>query len=263
MNENLLMTLDEAVHEVQGLLTGLDLTYIPEFDQYYATARAINRALRANALEVEWSYYSSVLAVGTAREGLREVSLRSSVRPRIMGDDAVRLVDRHGQVRVWAYILPRESLHKYQGRKEGLWVSVSRTALTFSRPLHRGEEGLTIQLPVMREPVMFRLPLRPIDPNAPIPPVPDDVREQEVDFDYPDAIILKAAALIAQSDPVLQPRVQTLEEQYKDVMYNLKERDERHTDSPYMNDFFVPISSDIYGAGPIRHNHPHADERWR
>ena len=262
-NINVAMTLDDAVQEVLGFLHGLDLTYTPEFDSYYAATRQLNRALRSNALEVEWSYYSSVENVGYVQEGDRAVALRSSVRPRIIGDDAVRLVDRDGIVRVWAYILPRDSLHKYIGRKEGLWASVTRSTLTFSRPLYAHEAGLSVQVPVMREPRQFILPKRPEGVADDVIEVPEEVREQLVDFDYPDLITMKAAYLIAQSDPVMQPRVQTLDDQYKDMMYQLKERDERNTDAPFLNEFFVPIAGALNGPGSGRgHGHPHSDERW-
>ena len=48
-------------------------------------------------------------------------------------------------------------------------------------------------------------------------------------------------------------------------MYQLVERDERHTDTPYMNDFFVPIEGSINGstAPQFHHFHPHSDERYR
>ena len=49
---------------------------------------------------------------------------------------------------------------------------------------------------------------------------------------------------------------------YKDLMYQLIERDDRTTDSPYLNEFAVPIISDINGSYSGPHGHPHADERW-
>src|SRR6478736_6055388 len=90
-NQDVLLTLDEGVAEVLGILTGTDLSYDPRMDRYVATTRAINRALRSNALEHEWSYYSTFEDIGQARLGVSEMFLRSSVRPRIIGDDAVQL----------------------------------------------------------------------------------------------------------------------------------------------------------------------------
>jgi len=39
MSNEVRLTLDEAVAEVLGLLTGLDLTYEPELDRYRAITR--------------------------------------------------------------------------------------------------------------------------------------------------------------------------------------------------------------------------------
>lgn len=247
------MNLDEAVAEVLGLLTGLDLEYDPNEDRYQAIVRMLNRALRANALEKEWSYYSDLESVGPAIQGEREVVLRSSVRPRIVSDDSVRLCDSNDLPVFWAYFLPRDALHKYVGRS-GLWCSVVRDRLQFSRPFYRREHGLDIQVPVMREPRMFRLPADPEDE------VPDELRAQLVDFWYPDLIVLRAAYMYAQSDPVMQPRVQTIEAQMKDLMYQIIERDDRFTDSPEQNTFLVPIQNSIYEDATF-HRHPLADER--
>lgn len=258
-NEELVTTLDEAVKEVLGLLTGLDLTYRPELDRYQAITRQLNRALRSVAHEHEWSYYSDDQIVGTATFGDSEVIIPSSLRPRIIGDDAVRLVNHRDQAVVWAYFLPRDALHKYVGRA-GLWCSIVRNRLEFSRAFHRGEHGLNISVPVMREPVMFRLPVQSEDPNDPIVLVPDEIREQPVDFPYPDLIILRAAFFYAQTDPIMQPRVQTIEEQYKDLMYQIIERDTSNTDTPYQNEFFVPVQGSLDPAH-LHHWHPHSDER--
>jgi hypothetical protein len=54
--------------------------------------------------------------------------------------------------------------------------------------------------------------------------------------------------------------VQTLEAQYKDLMYQLIERDDRATDSPFQNEFTVPVQNSLEG-GSVAHRHPHADER--
>lgn len=261
INSELTLTLDDAVAEVLGLLTGLDLSYAPELDRYRAVTRALNRALRANALEQEWGYYATVESAGTAYAGQRELMLRPSVRPRIINDDAVRLVNDAGQPLQWAYFLPRDALHKYNGRT-GLWAAITRNTLTFSRPLNRAESGLDIQLPVMREPKMFRLPEQHEDHDEPLTDVPDEIREQPIDFQYPDLIVLRAAYYYAQTDPVMQPRVQTLEGQFKDMQYQIMERDSRMTDSPYQNEFFVPVENGLHGGGPIGlSTHPHSDER--
>lgn len=248
MNPELSLTLEECVDEVLGLLTGLDLTYAPELDRFRSITRQINRALRSNALEKEWSYYSDVREVGVAAEGEREVRIPHSLRPRIVNDDAVRLV-KDGKPIVWVYFLPRDAIHKYQGQK-GLWCSIVRQTLTFSRPFTDAEDGLGIEVPVMREPRMFRLP----DDGTP----PDEsVLTQQLDFCYPDLITLRAAYYYAQTDPVMQPRVQTLEAQMKDLMYQVIERDDRMTDSPYMNGWLVPLEGSQLREYP--HGHAHAD----
>lgn len=261
MNPEVAMTLDESVEEVLGLLTGLGLTYAPEMDRYRAVTRQLNRALRANALEREWSYYADIEDVGVARAGQQDVTLRRSVRPRVMGDDAVQLVTPDGTPAAWAFFLPRDAIGKYPLRR-GLWVSVTKNRLHFSRPFRRDEEGLRIRLPVMREPRMFRLPALPSDPNEEVPAVPTEVREQLLDFEFPDLVIQRAAWLYAQTDPVMQPRVPALEDQYKTLFYALNERDDRHTDSPFMNEWTVPIQSDINGSNYQDVHHPHADERY-
>ena len=253
------LTLDDAVGEVLGMLTGLDLVYDPQYDRYRAITRTLNRALRAVAVEKEWSYFVSTLSVGTAVQGEDQLWLTSTQRPRIVNDDCVRLVNDEGVVRMWAYFLPRDAIHKYRGRT-GLWVSHTRNALQFSRPFTAAEDGLEIQMPIMREPTMFRLPAQPEDPEAALVAVPQDVRDQLIDFQYPDLVILRAAFYYAQTDPVMQPRVQTIEAQYKDMMYQLLERDDRVTDSPYLNEFFVPIQNGIVGQSFV-HAHPHSDER--
>ena len=260
-NPNVSLTLDDAVAEVLGLLTGLDLTYDPRFDRYRATTRALNRALRANALENEWSCYASTEDIGEVIPGVTEYALRSSVRPRIIGDDAVRLVDADGVARIWAYFLPRDADHKYSERP-GVWATVTRSSLRLTRPITT--PGLRIQVPVMREPKMFELPRPASGPEAPpAEELPDHVRDQLLDFDYPDVVCARAAYFIAQSDPVLQPRVQTLEADYKNLMYALVERDVRHTDSPYVNDYTVPIASDIFGTDSSNWwgDQPHSDGR--
>ena len=251
MSTEVQMTLDEAVDEVLGMLTGLDLTYDPELDRYRAITRQLNRALRGNALENEWSWYADVKDVGTTGAGQNRLLLPASVRPRIINDDAVRLIDDEGTVVKWAYFLPRDALHKYQSRP-GLWCSVERQALVFSRVFRDDEDGLLIQVPVMREPKMFRLP----DAGT---TVPDSIREQLIDFAYPDVIIARAAFYYAQADPVMQPRVPTLEDGYKNLMYQLIERDTQYTDSPYINETLVPVQNGLRETDTSSHLHPHAN----
>lgn len=260
-NPDVAMTLDQCVEEVLGMLTGLDLTYEPEQDRYRAVTRQINRALRANALEREWSYYSTTEEVGTARYGERDVILRATVRPRIIGDDSVRLCDANGMPRVWAYFLPRDAIEKYPSRR-GLWVSVTRQSLHFSRPFMQHEDGLRIFVPVMREPKQFVLPPHPEDPDAPLTEVPAAIREQLLDFDYPDLVLARAAYFYAQTDPVMQPRVQTLENEWKQIFYALSERDDRNTDAPFQNEWAVPIQSGINDVSYQDYHHPHADDRY-
>ena len=250
MNPEVQQTLDESVMETLALLTGLDLDYQPELDRYRAITRALNRALRANALEQEWSYYATTLDLGPVVQGSKELLLTNTQRPRIVNDDAVRLVDGAGYAQVWAYFLPRDALHKYEDRT-GLWCSITQTSLLFSRPFHTWENGWRVILPVMREPVMFRLP-------APGKPVNSSIRRQLIDFPYPDVIVARAAYMYAQTDPVMQPRVQTLEGGYKDLMYQVIERDTSISDTPYMNSFTLPLENGLVPTGE-RHRHPHSD----
>lgn len=255
-NKDVQMTLREAVDEVMTLLTGLDLSYDPSQDRFHAVTRCLNRALRQTALEHEWSYYSTTEDIGTVVTGQQSVDLTSRQRLRIVADDSIRLVNEAGTPMVWAYFLPRDALHKYAGRA-GLWASITRSTITFSRPFNLWEAGLRILVPVMREPKMFEVPASGQE-------VPARILNQLVDFDYPDMVIARAAYVYAQSDPVLQPRVQTLEAQYKDIMYQLVERDDRHTDSTYINEFIVPIQNSINGSSyhATVHRHPHSDERY-
>jgi hypothetical protein len=252
MSVEVQMTLDDSVAEVLGMLTGLDLTYEPGYDRYRAVTRQLNRALRGNALEQDWSYYSTVVNLGSVTEGDTEYTLAQPYRARILDDDAVRLVDPDGKPLIWAYILPRDSLHKYANRR-GLWCAIVRKTVMLSRPITLAEQdaGLTIHVPVMREPTMFRLPPATEE-------VDDDIRNQLIDFDYPDVVIARAAWLYAQADPVMQPRAQTLEANYKNMMYSLIERDTDHTDSAYLNEFIVPIQNSVRDGITGRHTHPHA-----
>ncbi|QKY80401.1 hypothetical protein SEA_PABST_43 [Microbacterium phage Pabst] len=250
MNPEVSVTLDDAVASVLGRLTGLDLAYVPEYDRYQAVTRQLNEALMAVALEKEWSYYSSLMDIGTATAGDRVFAFPQSVRPRVIGDDSVRLVDENtGTVRVWASFVPRDALSKYRNMAE-LKAAYTRSSMEFSRELWQSEDGLLIQLPVMREPKLFRLPAMPEDPNAEPTPVPEEVRKQLVDFDNPTLIIAKAAYFYAQSNPLWQPRVQTLDANYKDLMYALTERDGRHTDPVYQNEWTLDIESGITDVAP-------------
>jgi len=251
MNSETQMTLDEAVAEVLGMLTELDLEYEPEQDRYRTITRQLNRALRGNALEKDWGFYAATLEIGKAKEGERAVLLPSNVRPRINGDDAV-LLKKDGVTVRWAYFLPRDALHKYENMN-GLWCSITRQTLLFSRDFLLAEDGLKIHIPVMREPRMFRLPETGEE-------VSDSIRNQLIDFDYPDVIIARAAWYYAQTDPITQPRVQTLEAGYKDLMYQLIERDTNITDTPYLNEFRLPIHGTLEDV-PLAegHLHPHSD----
>lgn len=250
-NKDVALTLDESVAEVLGYLTDLDLTYQPELDRYRVITRKLNQALRANALEHEWSYYSDLEDVGVGQPGTTQVPFRASLRPRIIEDDAVRLVDAHGAVREWAYFLPRDAIHKYPFGSE-LRVCHTRSTLEFSRPLSHQEAGLRILVPVMREPRMFRLPGTPENPDDPSTDVPYEVRQQLLDFDFPDVVTMRATYLYSLTDPVSQPRAQTYEALYKDLMYQLIERDDRNTDSPYLNPVILPIDSSLDGRSRIR-----------
>lgn len=262
-NPELAFTLDDAVGEVLGLLTGLDLTYAPEEDRYRAITRQLNRALRANALENEWAHYHSTTSLGAATAGVQEVHLPSSLRPRIIGDDAVRLVDSDGVARVWAYYLPRDALGKYSQRI-GLWCSVLKSSIMFNRPFTTGEAELEVMVPVQREPYMFRLPPTPEDPAEPPIAVPTDIRNQEIDFNYPDLITTRAAFFYAQTDPVMQPRAQTLQDEAKDLMYQVIERDNNFTDSPYENPYTIPVQGNL-GVGEWQYGpaHPHPSSNTR
>ena len=60
------------------------------------------------------------------------------------------------------------------------------------------------------------------------------------------------------SNPVYQPRAQTLEEEFNDLKYALTERNTNHSDSP-MRNTFTPSYGDPYLAIP--HGHPHSDRR--
>ena len=267
INSEVTMTLKEAVLEVLQILTGQTLRYDPDKDRFRAITLALNRAMRSNALEANWSYYSTVVRIDlTGREGHQRFPIVTDFRFRIIGDDAVRILHHleqdtsddsdhdsyddsdhdsdhyhsHEVPVAWAYFLPRDALHKYRNRS-GLWCSVTRNVLTLNRPLPHGLEGKTMEIPVMREPNLFRLPS---DPTMEADP---SVVSQELDFDFPDVVTGRAAWLYAQTDPLMQPRVQTLEEQYKNLMYQLIERDTAFTDTPYQNEILVPVQGDIYG----------------
>lgn len=250
MNVEVQLTLDDSVAEVLGLLTGLDLSYNPELDRYRAITRQLNRALRATALDHEWSYYSSTLPLGNASEGSNEMLLPVNSRPRIINDDAVRLVDDDDRPLVWAYYLPRDALHKYANR-QGLWCAVTRRSLVFSRPFNLTEDGLHVVISVMREPRLFRLPDKGKE-------VSRTIRNQVVDFPYPDLVVARAAFFYAQTDPVMQPRVPTLEDEYKNLLYQLIERDVAITDTPYQNEFILPIQSGLVPES-FQHLHPHSN----
>ena len=245
INPNVTMTLEEAVREVLVLLTGQTLQYDPDMDRFRAVTQFLNRALKSNALEANWSYYSTAITQDlTGLAGDLTIDITTDYRYRVIGDDAVRFLD-DGVPVAWAYFLPRDSLHKYRNRS-GLWCSFTRNTLTFSRPIPESYDGLVLEISVMREPAPFALPADPMTD------VDQAVLDQEIDFDFPDVITARAAWLYAQTDPLMQPRVQTLEDQYKDLMYQLMERDTAFTDTPYQNEFIVPVQNDIYGESSHR-----------
>lgn len=246
INPDVTMTLEDAVREVLVLLTGQALTYDPDMDRFRVITSALNRALRSNALENNWSFYSVTERIDlTGAAGDTTFRISTDYRFRVINDDAVRILTPDGAAVAWAYFMPRDALHKYRNRG-GLWCSVTRNELTLSRPLPDGADGLVMEIPLMREPVPFRLPTDPEDPVDAL------VLAQELDFDFPDVVIARAAWLYAQTDPMMQPRVQTLEDQYKNLMYQLIERDAAITDTPDLNEVIVPVQGDIYGEGVHR-----------
>lgn len=249
INPDVSMTLEDAVRDVLSILTGQELTYDPDQDRFRAITKHLNRALRSMALENEWSYFSDVVTFDLTNAGLDTTfELPTDKRFRIISDDAARVLDADGHPVAWAYFLPRDALHKYRNRG-GLWCSVARNVLTLSRPLASvasTTDGYTMEIPVMREPVPFRLPS---DPTEAVDPL---VLVQELDFEFPDVVIARAAWLYAQTDPLYQPRVQTLEEQYKDLMYQLIERDVAFTDTPNQNEIIVPVQNGIYSESTYR-----------
>ena len=250
MNPEVQINLQEAVNEVLVTLTGMDLDYVSEFDRFRTITHMLNRALRGNALEQEWGYYASTTSLGAVQEGDTEFYIPSNLRPRIINDDAVRLVDEHDHAVVWAYFLPRDALHKY-AMKRKLWCSITKQQLLLSRPITADEAGLDLQIPTMREPTMFKLP----DFGEAVAP---GILAQLIDFNYPDLIILRAAYYYAQVDPVLQPRAQQLQEDYKSLMYQVVERDNSFTDTPYLNTFKLPVENGVMSVD-LEHWHPHTD----
>lgn len=254
MNSEVQLTLEEAVAEVNGILTGLELSYDPALDRFRAITRALNRALRANALEAEWSFYSSHLDIPVvAGQSDYLITPDSSRRPRIINDDAVRIVDANHNVVLWAYFLPRDALHKYR-YQPGWFCSVTRDVLSFSKPLNESMTGMIVQVPVMREPTMFRLP------EIGVSEVPEETLDQLIDFHYPDIITARAAFYYAQTDPIMQPRTQTLEDLYKGLMYQAIERDDRNTETPFQNEFLLPVQNGIYPEMAAR-PYPLSDRR--
>ncbi len=244
INPDVTMTLEEAVQDVLSILTGQELQYDPSMDRFRTITKHLNRACRSMALENEWSFYNTVERIDlTGLTDTQTFTINTDYRFRIISDDAVRILNSDDQPVAWAYYIPRDALHKYRNRG-GLWASVTRNVLTLSRPLSAvtGQlDGMKLELPLQREPVPFRLPEDPTEEPDPL------VLAQELDFEFPDVVIARAAWLYAQTDPMMQPRVQTLEEQYKDMMYQLIERDTQFTDTPDQNEILVPVQGDIYG----------------
>jgi hypothetical protein len=56
----------------------------------------------------------------------------------------------------------------------------------------------------------------------------------------------------------MQPRVPTLEDVYKNFQYQVIERDTTNTDMPYLNEFIVPVESELRSENYNAHRHPHA-----
>jgi hypothetical protein len=251
INPDVSMTLSEAVREVLVVLTGQALEYDPDMDRFRVVTAHLNRALRSNALENNWSFYETVERIPLiGRENDMTFEIPVTYRFRVVSDDAVRILDTSNDDRpvAWAYFLPRDALHKYRNRS-GLWCSVTRNVLTLSRPLASVTGSLddyVMEIPLMREPIGFELP---DDPTVSADPL---VLAQALDFDFPDVVIARAAWLYAQADPMMQPRVQTLEDQYKNLMYQLIERDTAFTDTPDQNEILVPVQNDIYGESVYR-----------
>lgn len=245
------LSLQEAVAEVHNILTGLDLEYDDRYEIFHATVRQINRSLRQVALLEDWGWYSELVLSGVTHEGQTVIELDALYRPRINQGDCVQLVDPNtGLTWHWAYYLPRDSLSRHTHRSE-LRVAFVRNTLMFSRPIQRFESGYEILVPAMREPQQTTIPesgkqLSDAELNRPI------------DFEFPDLVVAHAAWQISLSNPVYQPRAQTLEAAYDDVRYALSERDSNHSDSPLRNDF-TPSYGDPYLRVP--HRHPHSDRR--
>ena len=49
---------------------------------------------------------------------------------------------------------------------------------------------------------------------------------------------------------------------FQNLFYALNERDDRNTDSPYLNDFAVPIQGTINDTSFWDLHHPHSDDRY-
>ena len=248
-NQDVVYTLDEAVGELLRNLHGLGVQYESTADRYHVIAHTINRALRAVALDNEWSWFCEDAELGVVQQGDRTVEMTSRQRLRIVQDDALRLETDEGLPVKWIYVLPRDALHKY-AMVPGLWASATRTTIKFSRPIRGEEAGLRIVAPIMREPKMFNLP-------EPGKEITSSVRNQQLDFDYPDLVIAKAMYMYAQTDPVIQPRVPTLEENYNTLKYALIERDTQFTDSPYRNNWILNIANAPGQRATYNHFHPH------
>lgn len=244
------MSLTEAVAEVQHILTGLNLSYDDRYDIFHATVRQLNRSLRHVSLEDEWGWYVEEVNAGLSVEDQTTIELDSTYRARILEGDAVRLVNDDGLPVIWAYYLPRDSLSRHTYRPE-LRVSVTRNEISFNRPLLASEAGYTIMVPAMREPAQTNIP-------SSGEKLTTAQLNRALDTEYPDMVVAHAAWQMSMSNPVYQPRAQTLEDAYNDLKYALIERNTNHSDSPLRNTF-VPSYGDPYLSLP--HNHPHSDRR--
>lgn len=245
------ISLREAVAEVHNILTGLDLSYDDRYDIFHACVRQLNRSLRTVALEEDWGWYADDLLLGVVSEGDQTFSVPPNVRLRVRQDDAIRLVDPATKKTVrWAYFLPRDSLSKYWAAPE-LRAAFVRNNVVLSRPLLAREEGLEVWATVMREPRQTTIP----DSGTKIP---DADLSRPLDFENPDMVIAHAAWQMSLSNPLYQPRAQTLEDVYNNFKYALTERDSDHSDSPMQNSF-TPSYGDPFIA--MHHPHPHSDRR--
>lgn len=246
------LTLSETVDEVVNTLYGLSTRFEPDTDSWHGMALTLRRALKVVATERDWIYYHDTVQVGTVEPDCSVIVVPSRYRVRKTGDDAIRLLDSRGRPVVWAYIIPDDALHKYRALS-GLWCSVVRQEIRFSRPFYKAEKGLRVIAPVMREPYLWP---KLVSGQA----LPQDEMDRDIDFHRADMVVMKAAYLYAQTDPLLQPRVPQLEQDYRAVFYQVQEQDTNVTMGAMVNDFQLPIEGDYrFVSGHGYGLHPHSD----